>query len=208
MPATTGRLQMPYPVPDDQVDVPRDIKALAEGVDPNMAVDAQGVLAARPAPGVRGRYYWATDHKVLLRDDGTAWTLVRAPTLSSSALAQVVPGTAITAAGDGPRLTIPFAGVWRLEHGALCSNRQMNAAGQVLVHLYAGASVATSDHALQFGFPATTGAIGILATCARVAKPDPTLNAGTVVEQRYSAFAAGIGAVSSRWLEATALALA
>lgn len=37
MPGPTGRttlLQLPYPIPDDNVDVPRDIKALAEAVDP------------------------------------------------------------------------------------------------------------------------------------------------------------------------------
>ena len=38
MPAATPSLALPYPVPDDQVDVPRDIKALAD------AMDLQGVV--------------------------------------------------------------------------------------------------------------------------------------------------------------------
>src|SRR5262245_52486525 len=36
MPAPTGRtplLQLPYPIPDDGVDVPRDVKALADALD-------------------------------------------------------------------------------------------------------------------------------------------------------------------------------
>lgn len=33
MPATTPILQLPYPVPDDAVDVPRDVQALAEAIE-------------------------------------------------------------------------------------------------------------------------------------------------------------------------------
>lgn len=42
------------------------------------AIDIQGTLAARPAPGVRGRYYFATDDGPgrLYRDTGSAWTLI------------------------------------------------------------------------------------------------------------------------------------
>ena len=34
MPGTTPNLQLPYPTPDDTVDVPRDVRALAEKLDP------------------------------------------------------------------------------------------------------------------------------------------------------------------------------
>jgi microcystin-dependent protein len=34
MPGTTPTLGLPYPTPDDQVDVPRDVKALADSLDP------------------------------------------------------------------------------------------------------------------------------------------------------------------------------
>ena len=34
MPGTTANLQLPYPTPDDTVDVPRDVKALADKIDP------------------------------------------------------------------------------------------------------------------------------------------------------------------------------
>lgn len=35
--------------------------------------DTQGTLGARPAAGLSGRYYWATDLRTLYRDDGTTW---------------------------------------------------------------------------------------------------------------------------------------
>ena len=76
MPANTTRAAMPYPLPDDTVDVPRDVKAVADKLETDMAIDAQGTFAARPAPGKRGRYYFATDHGVVYRDDGTAWAAV------------------------------------------------------------------------------------------------------------------------------------
>ena len=39
-------------------------------------IDAMGTVAARPGPGVPGRYYYATDNGLLYRDDGTAWRTV------------------------------------------------------------------------------------------------------------------------------------
>lgn len=48
-------------------------------LDDLAAIDAQGTLAARPAAGTRGRYYWATDVAALFRDDGAAWTLIGNP---------------------------------------------------------------------------------------------------------------------------------
>lgn len=75
MPAST-RLALPYPVATDTADVPRDIKALTDKLDPNTAVDYQGTLAARPAAGTVGRYYYATDTQTLYRDTGSAWAAV------------------------------------------------------------------------------------------------------------------------------------
>jgi hypothetical protein len=76
MPAATSRLALPYPIPDDSVDVPRDVQALAAKLDPSVAVDTQGTFAARPAAAVSGRYYYATDAATLYRDTGTAWVPV------------------------------------------------------------------------------------------------------------------------------------
>lgn len=43
-------------------------------VEDLMALDGQGTLAARPAAGIRGRYYFATDNGIIYRDTGAAWT--------------------------------------------------------------------------------------------------------------------------------------
>ena len=45
---STPKLQLPYPTPDDTVDVPRDVRALADALDPRLpASGASGVLNAR-----------------------------------------------------------------------------------------------------------------------------------------------------------------
>jgi hypothetical protein len=72
---STSRLGLPYPEPSAANDVPKDIKALADAVAPIIAADYQGTLSARPAAGVRGRYYNATDDS-LFRDNGTAWVRI------------------------------------------------------------------------------------------------------------------------------------
>lgn len=73
MPATTSRLALPYPVSTDPADVPADLLALANKLDPLAAVFAQGTLAARPAAAVPGRLYYDTTTPALWYDTGTAW---------------------------------------------------------------------------------------------------------------------------------------
>ena len=57
----TPRLNLPYPLAEDPPDGPTQIGALASQLDSLIASDGQGTLAARPAAGTRGRYYFATD---------------------------------------------------------------------------------------------------------------------------------------------------
>jgi microcystin-dependent protein len=78
---TTARLKLPYPLESDPADVPVDIQRLAQALDAgtgvaSVAVDLQGLLNALPAPGVVGRYYWATDQGSLYRDDGASWRII------------------------------------------------------------------------------------------------------------------------------------
>lgn len=40
------------------------------------AIDKQGLLSARPAPGKVGTYYFATDKEITYRDNGVSWTIV------------------------------------------------------------------------------------------------------------------------------------
>jgi microcystin-dependent protein len=51
MPGDTVLLDLPYPIPDDNVDVPRDIKALADTLDPLVAaVVPAGCMMMWPGP--------------------------------------------------------------------------------------------------------------------------------------------------------------
>lgn len=54
MPATTPRLALPYPVPDDSVDVPRDVLALATKLDGITGITPV-VVATLPAAPVEGQ---------------------------------------------------------------------------------------------------------------------------------------------------------
>jgi hypothetical protein len=75
----TPRLNLPYPAPGDPATVPADIQALAEALDPITATFQQGTAATRPAAGVQGRYYFATDTRVLFYDDGATWRPISMP---------------------------------------------------------------------------------------------------------------------------------
>jgi hypothetical protein len=85
---TDPRLGIPYPANTDANDVPRDIKAVVDKIGPIMAVDLQGTLSARPAAGVRGRFYTvagdaAANNGRWFRDNGTVW--VELPALGATA---------------------------------------------------------------------------------------------------------------------------
>ena len=49
---------------------------IASALDPAAYPMLAGTLAARPAFGVAGRFYWTTDEGILYRDSGTAWVKV------------------------------------------------------------------------------------------------------------------------------------
>lgn len=138
MPATT-RLALPYPAGTDPADVPADLQDLAEALD-GAALDDQGLLSARPvstpgSPGIRGRYFWATDQAILYRDHGTGWTTIydaligRRTRVALSAPQTVtstneVPfnradeeglGAAEAGAGSKSRIRVPVAGLYLVE---------------------------------------------------------------------------------------------
>jgi hypothetical protein len=93
MALTTPRLALPYPVPDDTVDVPRDVKALTDKLDPLATTFLQGTAASRPVAGVSGRLHYATDTGVVSYDTGTAWVTVAAPSSSGVPLVTSLPSS-------------------------------------------------------------------------------------------------------------------
>lgn len=77
----TSRLALPSPQASEAPNGPAQILALNNVLDPIVALDAQGTIANRPpstpaTPGVRGRYYFATDESILYRDNGTGWNAI------------------------------------------------------------------------------------------------------------------------------------
>ena len=76
----TSRLSWPYPIGSDAADVPNWMLQQATFLDANLAVDGQGTLAARPAAGMRGRFYTTTDEMggpITYRDQGSVWVRVQ-----------------------------------------------------------------------------------------------------------------------------------
>jgi len=69
----TPRFQILYPEANQSNDVPRDIRQAVEKIDGLIMAELRGVLSQRPAAGIAGRYYQATDSSQLFRDNGTAW---------------------------------------------------------------------------------------------------------------------------------------
>jgi hypothetical protein len=88
MPGTpTTRVGIPLPAGGDEVQIPADLRAVAEHLDEIVAIDDQGAIGAMPSPsGKRGFYWWATDALVLLRSTGTTWVVVSAATPLVSAV--------------------------------------------------------------------------------------------------------------------------
>jgi hypothetical protein len=112
MPAQTARLALPYPIPDDTVDVPRDVQALAVKLDAITPTYVQGAsFAARPAAGVAGRMYVATDAAGgAWYDTGATWVTLAPSYVNALPTANLVDDDEfdlwVTAAG----------GVWRCKY--------------------------------------------------------------------------------------------
>lgn len=117
--ATTPRWALRYPVGSDVPDVPLWMQRLATDLD-GVAMDDQGLLAARPAAGQAGRYYHAVDdttagpNGTLARDNGAAWiNVMQAPTAppptdpaaNVAGLRTLGTGAQQAAAGNDPRLS-------------------------------------------------------------------------------------------------------
>jgi hypothetical protein len=59
---TTSHFQLPYPDPGSSVDVPRDVKALAESVDPKLLRVATGTFNVYIAAGSWSSYGWTVTY--------------------------------------------------------------------------------------------------------------------------------------------------
>jgi hypothetical protein len=75
----TPRYSLRVPQAIDPDAVPADMLALATDLDNNVQGYSQGTLASRPAAGVTGREYRATDTGFTYLDVGTAWVISARP---------------------------------------------------------------------------------------------------------------------------------
>lgn len=86
MPGATTRLALPYPLSTESPAGHTQIQNLATAID-GAAIDlAEGTLAARPAPSIRGRWYYATDVATLYRDSGATWRAVMGTDVVTAAM--------------------------------------------------------------------------------------------------------------------------
>jgi hypothetical protein len=78
----SSRLGLIAPAGGDNISIGDDqIRAIVDALDPIVGIHEQGTLGVRPistpgSPGIRDRYYWATDTAQLFRDNGTGWDLI------------------------------------------------------------------------------------------------------------------------------------
>lgn len=101
-------------------------------LDDAVAIDAQGLAAARPAAGTRGSYYYATDDGILYRDTGAGWV----------GLATFTAGTEELRLGESARNGDGFFDTARLSVSA-------DGAGTLPVAVQTGAGAATDDPAIK-----------------------------------------------------------
>jgi hypothetical protein len=134
----TSRLQIPYPSGTTANDVPTHMQNMANALD-SLAVDLQGTLAARPAAGVRGRFYTvagdsSANNGRRFRDDGTTWVELPqlgawqtwTPTLSGES-GSAYTLTVVSIDNKEYRLSndlcyLSYAATWRFNGGPATSN--------------------------------------------------------------------------------------
>jgi hypothetical protein len=98
MPASTPRLALPYPIPDDTVDVPRDVQALATKLE---TLQDLGV----PYPGQGCQVGGVT-----AAGNSSAFPQLIGATGTTNPPTRNIPAGSVS----GAVFTVPVAGIWRL----------------------------------------------------------------------------------------------
>lgn len=130
------------------------------------AIDRQGLRADRPAPGVRGRYYTATDTGVIYRDDGAAWSAVGSRLEGGVTITPLgaadVPMTVAGLAGHTGNLTS-----WKVGTGLVARVTNTGAGEFAALRGGAGAVLADSAAVAQVkGAAGQTGAVPLVVDAA------------------------------------------
>jgi hypothetical protein len=143
MTLTTARLALPYPEPNDTVDVPRDVQALAVKLDAVTPTYVQGAsFAARPAAGVAGRTLPSEGHYDVTVQ-AQVWS--NANSLVNAAISYTV---GATAANDAWSAAAGFVGMVAT---VSCVTRQV-LPGPTLTLVERARTSSTAGHTGNFGF--------------------------------------------------------
>lgn len=99
MPDTSTRFAISEPLADrsDSADVPLYIRNVVARLEALGTIYGQGLLSARPAAGVIGRVYWATDNDTFYYDDGATWNPVNQIGAGAIGTTQLADGSVTTA---------------------------------------------------------------------------------------------------------------
>jgi microcystin-dependent protein len=129
MPDSTTRLGLPFPLPDDDVDVPRDIEALARAIDP-LGVVPVGCMMMWPGTNAptswllcQGQQVSAATYPALAAVLGQTGGNVTLPDLRDTFPVGVGSGTALGARGGANSVALSIAQVPSHNHGGLTGAR-------------------------------------------------------------------------------------
>jgi hypothetical protein len=211
MPAATTRLALPYPVADDTVDVPRDVRALADKLDPIVAtIPVVTTLPASPYDGQVVAY--AADAA-----NGVLWQLRYRAAASGSYKWEFVGGTPLISPWVGAHVDAT-GGVWQTTD----CNVVVPLAGQYYARTMAEATapanaayiwstqLAISDVAIALTGGSVAGPnAGAVSTahCIVIASPPFALAAGTRVDMQVKVEGVG-GTFTRRQIELTPVRVA
>jgi len=151
----TSRLSLPFPEDTEPADGPAAIGALATAIDPLIPPFSMGVIGTRPAAGLAGRLYYATDESLLYLDNGSAWLVLNAPMVAE------------WKTGD-----MKFTGRDDLEAGWLWARGQ-NESRTAFAALFAeyGTTYGPGDGSTTFGMPDARGRVLVGLDTGAVAIP-------------------------------------
>ena len=206
MPANTTRLALPYPLPDDTTDVPRDVKALAEKVDtearpilvtslPGSPVDGQEVYyVADSAAGV----IWHLRYRAAA-PGASKWEFVGGPSLHdySNTTAGPWPGSTYNLLAT-PILVAPLSGEYRVRYdGDIGSTISTAYAWQYAVSINGSVVPVPHSEAVAAGPNPAGSAVGHSLSKA----PDPIVLAAGATVQLLGYNSGGSGISNRRSIE-------
>jgi hypothetical protein len=200
---STPLLGLPYPLQDDDVDVPTDIQALAEEVEkelgyaevtslPGSPVDGDKIILTNPAtsPAESGRFRLQRKGGVWVYNGGTPAYVAKdalAPAISG--------GGAVVAPGDGAMQLTLTPGIWEIEWGCSFYRPVSSPAGVGATTQPQGAGLPTlvnpgapnSECLLYFPGFATGSGFASFLPVQRKRRFTLTSVGGSVISEAYSA---------------------